>query len=52
MSEQTTEESPDTAECPVCADTFLAGTASEDGWCEECASEQHYQALPAKVTTR
>ena len=49
MIKQTTEESPETAECPACADTFLAGTANEDGWCEECDSERHHRALPAKV---
>ena len=50
MIKQTTEESPETAECPACADTFLAGTANEDGWCEECDSARHHRALPAKVT--
>ena len=29
-------DQPETAECHNCADTFLAETASEDGWCEEC----------------
>ena len=22
--------------CPVCSEVFLAGTANEDGWCEDC----------------
>jgi hypothetical protein len=31
-------DQPETAECHNCADTFLAGTANEDGWCEECVT--------------
>jgi uncharacterized coiled-coil protein SlyX len=26
----------ETAECPACEEVFLAGTASERGWCEDC----------------
>jgi hypothetical protein len=27
---------PETTKGPVCSEVFLAGTANEDGWCEDC----------------
>ena len=30
----------ETLECPVCGETFPAGVANDDGWCEDCDHEE------------
>lgn len=33
----------ETAECPICGDTFPAGVADENGWCEDCEGELNHE---------